>query len=69
MNSNQHRILFKSCPRCGDGDIYRDSDVYGEFWNCIQCGWMQDLVRNDRVQEWRRTAESDGVGLTMSPAS
>ncbi|MCH8309662.1 MAG: hypothetical protein IIB17_04095 [Chloroflexi bacterium] len=43
--------------------------MYGDFWNCIQCGWMRDLPRDDQVQKWRRMAESDGVGLTMSPAS
>ena len=69
MNSNQPRMLFKSCSRCRDGDIYRDSDLYGEYWVCVQCGWMRDLPRDDRVQEWRRMAASDGVGLTMSSAS
>ena len=61
--------MFKSCPRCGDGDIVRDSDQFGEYWDCVQCGWMRDLPRDDQVQEWRRLAVSDGLGLTISPAS
>ena len=28
---------FKSCPRC-NGDLYRDSDTYGPYISCLQCG-------------------------------
>ena len=69
LTSIQPRLMFKSCPRCVEGDVYRDRDEYGEYLDCVQCGWMFDLPREDRVQEWRRTAASDGLGLTMSPAS
>ena len=69
LNSNQPRLMFKACPRCLDGDVYRDRDAYGEYLDCIQCGWMLDLPRNDRVEEWRRTAAADGLELTTDSAS
>jgi uncharacterized protein (DUF983 family) len=48
-------LLLKACPRCGKGDIYRDRDQYGEFWRCVQCGWVRDLVeRTDRFDQWQR---------------
>ena len=28
---------FKSCPKC-HGDLYRDSDTYGTYIACLQCG-------------------------------
>lgn len=28
---------FKSCPKC-HGDLYRDSDNYGTYIACLQCG-------------------------------
>ena len=28
---------FKSCPKC-HGDLYQDSDTYGTYLACLQCG-------------------------------
>ncbi len=28
---------LKSCPRC-HGDLYDNSDIYGNYIDCIQCG-------------------------------
>lgn len=42
---------FKSCPRC-HGDIYRDSDAYGTYIACLQCGHYLTQV------------EEAGVGLS-----
>ena len=35
-------VLLKACPRC-HGDIHVNRDVYGEYRECFQCGWMQDI--------------------------
>lgn len=32
------KYYFKACPRC-KGDLYKDSDMYGVFVTCIQCGF------------------------------
>lgn len=31
---------FKSCPKC-KGSMFWDSDMDGEFWKCIQCGYTR----------------------------
>ncbi len=35
-------LYLKSCPRCS-GDINADSDMYGLFLKCLQCGFSKDL--------------------------
>ncbi len=37
-------LLLKNCPRCREGDVAVDRDIYG--WNalCLQCGFMVDLT-------------------------
>lgn len=34
-------LKFKSCPRC-NGDVNVDSDWYGDYQSCLQCGWSKD---------------------------
>ena len=35
-------IHFKSCERC-KGDVTVINDWYGEYLQCMQCGWSKDL--------------------------
>ncbi len=35
-------IKFKGCPRC-HGDLYLATDIYGRYFNCLQCGFTKDL--------------------------
>ncbi len=35
-------ILFKACRKCG-GDMRSSSDMYGEYFQCAQCGNLIDL--------------------------
>ncbi len=35
-------IYFKACPRC-QGDIHITGDWYGEFAECLQCGYEADV--------------------------
>jgi hypothetical protein len=35
-------IFFKSCNRC-QGDMHVDSDSYGWFVKCLQCGFQRDM--------------------------
>ena len=39
---------FKSCPKC-HGDIYRDSDAYGTYISCLQCGHYLTQVEETKV--------------------
>ena len=34
-------ISFKSCPRCR-GDLHYESDIYGKYLTCLQCGYSLD---------------------------
>ena len=34
-------MLFKACPRCR-GDLHVRADMYGEYKECLQCGYMVD---------------------------
>ncbi len=36
-------LYFKSCPRC-EGDINVRTDWYGEYMECLQCGWSKDTA-------------------------
>lgn len=35
------RVAFKSCPRC-QGDVSSKRDMYGEYTECLQCGYVVD---------------------------
>lgn len=49
-------IKFKGCPKCR-GDLYLATDIYGRYFNCLQCGFTRDLpavadnARASRVAE------------------
>ena len=34
--------FLKQCPRC-NGDLAADSDQYGDFVSCLQCGLCKDV--------------------------
>ena len=36
-------LKLKSCPRC-KGDVNADSDWFGEYESCLQCGWSKDTA-------------------------
>ena len=37
-------IIFKACPRC-DGDVHINRDMYGEYRECLMCGFMADIQK------------------------
>ncbi len=41
-------IWFKACPKC-QGDLCLDSDHFGKFKTCLQCGYCKDLIEPDRA--------------------
>ena len=42
-------IKFKGCPKC-KGDLYLNKDMYGKYFNCLQCGYMKDLPCMSRIR-------------------
>jgi len=41
-------IYFKACPKC-KGDLQRVRDLYGEYVECLQCGFTLELVKEATV--------------------
>ena len=35
-------MLLKGCPRCR-GDLHINKDIYREYKQCVQCGYMEDM--------------------------
>ena len=62
---------FKSCPRC-DGDLYGNSDIFGSYVACFQCGYYLNepevvVLRYSAGKEApsKRAAKTAGVGPAM----
>ena len=34
--------FLKACPRCR-GDVYLSLDIYGHYYQCLQCGRFVEL--------------------------
>jgi len=39
---NRRSFMNRHCPRCG-GNLYLDTDHYGWYEQCLQCGCIRDL--------------------------
>ena len=37
-------LYFRSCPRCRTGTIEFDSDIYGAFLTCLNCGYTKNAL-------------------------
>jgi len=51
-------MLFKRCPRCR-GDLYVNSDGFGKYVSCLQCGYLKDIPAD--------TTQSTEVPVTVGP--
>ena len=40
-------VMFKACPRCS-GDMHVNRDFYGNYRECLMCGYMQDVEDKKR---------------------
>ena len=52
------------CPRCTTGYLIRDNDMYGEFTQCLHCGWVKDINSsiynfNDRYERYKSQVASE----------
>ncbi len=39
-------LLFKACAKC-HGDMQVSGDLYGDYKQCLQCGLIVDIERDD----------------------
>jgi uncharacterized protein (DUF983 family) len=37
------KLKIGSCPRCHNGEVFIDRDLYGWYECCLQCGYSRDL--------------------------
>jgi hypothetical protein len=37
------KLKIGSCPRCNNGEVFIDRDIYGWYECCLQCGYSRDL--------------------------
>jgi hypothetical protein len=50
---------FKRCPRCS-GDLYEETDLYGKFITCMQCGFSKDVSE--------KLADPSSISVDPTPA-
>ena len=66
--SNTHSYVSKtpaaevsSCPRC-TGFMHQDRDWYGEYVECLYCGYMLDTGDTSWPEEAPLEAAASGLG-------
>ena len=42
-------LKINSCPKCG-GDVLVDEDEHGRYEECLQCGYLCDLVSAGKAE-------------------
>lgn len=47
MAESRHIVLPKVCPRC-HGYMHTNRDMYGEYRECLRCGYMVDVAEPDK---------------------
>ncbi len=67
-------LYFNSCPRCKTGTVQLESDFYGSYLSCLNCGFEKSAasVRKLDYEEARRDAEAAVavvVGDNAAPAA
>ena len=56
----KRRIFLKQCPRCS-GDLSRDSDQYGSYVHCLQCGYTADIKQPSATETLNMPIVRDNV--------
>ena len=41
-------MWYKNCPKCGKGDLIQEKDSYGWYRQCVQCGYLQDFMAQQK---------------------
>lgn len=64
-------LYFNSCPRCKTGTIQLESDFYGSYLSCLNCGFEKSAasVRKLDYEEMRREAEEAIPAAVASPVA
>ena len=52
-------LYFRSCPRCTTGTIQLDTDIYGTYISCLNCGFEKSAASVRKIKFNEQAA--DGV--------
>ena len=53
-------VYFRACPRC-HGDVHIKEDMYGQYKECLQCGYMLDTLKTSKNHDiWQLAKEKPG---------
>ena len=61
-------VFYKSCPKC-HGDMDQRQDMYGDFRECLQCGYTQEVGRRpegtlvEGLSHQSQSESSDGTDV------
>lgn len=58
-------LQMQKCPRCS-GDLYDERDQYGEYFACLQCGYLQEkpeVAARERHAESQSQAARDTLTI------
>ena len=44
------RYWLRECPRCS-GDLREESDIYGRYISCVQCGYILNQLEESRLMQ------------------
>ena len=60
-------LYFNSCPRCKTGTVQLESDFFGSYLSCLNCGFEKSAasVRKLDYEEAKREAE---LAVVTAPA-
>lgn len=63
-------LYFNACPRCKSGTVQLESDFFGSYLSCLNCGFEKSAasVRKLDYDELQREAEEPAVAVSTDVA-
>ncbi len=59
------KVVLKACPRCG-GDLLLESDSYGSYIGCLQCGYILKAEEERSLVEKVTALQGRGGRLALA---
>ena len=62
-------LYFNSCPRCKTGTVQLESDLYGSYLSCLNCGFEKSATsvrKLDYSEESQREVGQSAVGAAVA---
>jgi hypothetical protein len=54
-------LYFKACPKCKTGTVQLDSDFYGSFITCLNCGFEKSAASVRKINFDQQRVEADAA--------